>query len=389
MAKNGINNIYRSYIPMLFPIRALVVLGLGAGPGRAKECDCTTPAPTAEIVTSSPTATKEETRTIAIKNMCSFDVDLGFTGGFAGSAPCDDNQEEDVGGDRCFWSLDLPDLLEAGEETVVEINGAENDVVWSGAVYSIQSPYLDDACPGGCSASKGPSGTVTLSEFTMLANPTLAYYDISNVHGANIPTSFGPTNAVEEKDPYRNGVAGGECSWEFEPPEEYRKYLIEVKNAHGSCLHDDDCDTGEVCGTSFDGDTPVYGTCGELFGFLNAHVSCIAGSQGFPFFCEKYRDLYGCSGQYGESGYNEGVTSVESVCGCTDYDGLDIPSSFPCINSNPLWVEKALPWIEYVKKGCPSSYGFPFDDSTSTFTSSSDNFEVTFCPGTSEEKFFG
>jgi len=368
-----------------------IVLSLGAGLSGAKECDCSTPAPTAEFVTTSPTATtaKEETRTIAIKNMCSFDVDLGFTGGFAGSAPCDDNQEEDMGGDRCFWSLDLPDLLEAGEETLVEIYGAENDVVWSGAIYGLKSPYIDEACPGGCSASKGPSGTVTLAEFTMLANPTLAYYDISNVHGANIPTSFGPTNAVEGNDIYRNGVAGGECSWEFEPPEEYRKYLIEVKNAHGSCSSDDECYAGEVCGASFSGDTPVYGTCGELFGYLNSHTNCIAGSHGYPFFCEDFHDLYGCAGQYSESGYSMGVTSAEHVCGCSDYSDLGIPSSFPCVNSNPLWTEKVLPWIMYVKEGCPSSYVFPFDDSTSTFTSSSDNFEITFCPGNSEEKFFG
>ena len=395
MAKNGINNVYRSYIPMLFPTNtffAVILLGMGAGPGRAKECDCSTPAPAAEFVTSSPTATtaKEETRTIAIKNMCSFDVDLGFTGGFAGSAPCDDNQIMDPESERCFWSLDLPDLLEAGQETLVEINGAENDVVWSGAIYGVQSPYLDDACLGGCTASKGPSGTVTLSEFTMLANPTLVYYDISLIHGANIPTSFGPTNSVvKENDPYGNGVAGSECSWEFEPPEEYRKYLIEVKNAHGSCSRDDQCDAGEVCGASLKGDTPVYGTCGELFAFLNAHSNCVAGSQGYPFYCNVYRDLYGCSGKYSVSGYSESPMDIESVCGCSDYEDLGIVSAYPCQNTNPIWEEKAYKWIKYLKAGCPSSYGFPFDDSTSTFTSSSDNFEVTFCPGTSEEKFFG
>lgn len=371
---------------------AVVLLGMGAGFGEAGECDCSTPAPTAEFVTASPTATtaKEETRSIAIKNLCSFDVDLGFTGGFAGSAPCDRNQFEDVESQRCFWSLDLPDLLGAGEETLVEINGAQNNLIWSGAIYGTQSPYLDDACRGGCSASKGPSGTVTLSEFTMLANPTLAYYDVSLIHGANIPTSFGPTNAVEEKeDPYRNGVAGGQCSWEFEPPEEYRKYLIEVKNAHGTCARDNECDAGEVCGASFVGDTPVYGTCGELFGFLNAHVSCIAGSQGFPFFCKEFHSLYGCSGKYNESGYSGIVTDIESVCGCSDYSDLGIPSSFPCVNSNPLWVEKALPWIEYVKKGCVSGYEYPYSDSTSTFTSDGSMFELVLCPGDSEERFYG
>ena len=366
---------------MLFPICTAIVLGLGAGMSEAKECDCTTRA---------PTATKEETRTIAIKNMCSFDVDLGFTGGFAGSAPCDDNQIMDPESERCFWSLDLPDFLGDGEETLVEINGVDYfNLIWSGSIFGVQSPYMGDACPDGCSASKGPSGTVTLAEFTMLANPTLTYYDISLIHGANIPTSFGPTNAVVHDDRYRNGVAGGECSWRMEPPEEYRKYLIEVKNAHGSCLQDGECDAGEVCGASFAGDTPVYGTCGELFGFLNANTNCIEGSVGYPFDCKKYHDLYACSGQYGESGYNEGVTSVESVCGCSDYSDLGIPSSFPCINSNPIWEEKAYKWIEYLKAACPSSYGFPFDDSTSTFTSDDNMFELLFCAGESEKSFYG
>lgn len=368
----------------------VILVGMGAGFGEAVECDCTTPAPTAEFATSSPTATtaKEETRTIAIKNMCSFDVDLGFTGGFAGSVPCDDNQVEHLDSGRCFWSLELTDLLEAGEETLVEINGAENNLIWSGAIYGIQSPYMDDACPGGCSASMGAQGTVTLAEFTMLANPTLAYYDISNAHGANIPTSFGPTNAVEGNDFYRNGVAGGDCSWEFQVPEKYRKYLIEVKEAHGSCLNDDECDTGEVCGASLKGDTPVYGTCGELFGFLNAHTNCIQGSEGFPFYCSKYHDLYGCAGQYSESGYSQIVTSADHVCGCTDYDDLNIPSSFPCINSNPLWVEVAYPWIKYIKAGCVSGYEYAYSDSTSTFTSDRTSFELVFCPGDSEERFF-
>jgi hypothetical protein len=263
-------------------------------------------------------------------------------------------------------------------------------VVWSGAIYGVQSPYMEDACKGGCSSSKGPSGTVTFAEFTMLANPTLAYFDVSLVHGANIPTSFGPTNSVQEVDPYRNGVAGGECSWQMEPPEEYRKYLIEVKNAHGTCSYDYECDLdeGEVCGASLKGDTPVYGTCGELFGFLNAHTNCIQGSGGFPFYCSKYHDLYGCAGQYSESGYSQKVTDIESVCGCVDYADLGIPSSFPCINSNPVWVEKAYPWVEYIKAGCVSAYEYPFSDSTSTFTSDGPMFELIFCPGDSEERFY-
>lgn len=388
-------------MPMLFPTRIALIataLGIRARLLRATECVCTTPAPTAPAVTPTTSTpmieSPEQTRTIAIKNMCSFDVDVGFTGGFAGPAPCEGNQVEDIGGERCFWSLELPDLLEAGRETIVEIqknDDAETDVVVSGAIYGVQSPYLNDVCPGGCTASKGPAGTTTLSEFTMLENPTRAYYDLSHVHGANIPTTFGVALSADSDtdDIYRNGVAGGECSWSFDPPEEYRKYLIEVKNARGSCSQDDECDEGKACGASFVGDTPVYGTCGDLFAYVNAHANCIEGSQGFPFYCEVYHDLYGCAGKYNESGYSESVTSADNVCGCSDYDGLGIPSSFPCINSNPIWMNKSYPWIEYVKKGCPSSYEYAYSDSTSTFVSDYDTFELVFCPGDSEQIFYG
>lgn len=372
-------------------------LGPGLGPGpwvgsMAQECDCTTPAPSF-APTSSPTfgmathVPSTQKRTIDIQNKCSFDVSLGFTGGFAGPTPCGVNQAGFD--DRCFWNFDtLPDLLEAGQTTALQIDApiAENNVVWSGQIYSIQSPYIHDACHAGCGAHKGPAGTVTLVEFTMLANPTLAYYDVSHVHGANIPTTFGPSFSVENS--YRNGVAGGDCSWTFDPPEKYRKYLIEVKGGSGRCDRDDECDFGEVCGASFADDKPVYGTCGQLFGYLNAHTNCIEGSQGYPFYCEIYRDLFACAGQYSESGYSPSVTGSENVCGCSEYTDLGLESSFPCINSNPLWVDKALPWIDYVKRGCVSAYEYAFSDSTSTFTSDSPAFELVLCPADSEEQFY-
>lgn len=146
----------------------------------------------------------------------------------------------------------------------------------------------------------------------------------------------------------------------------------------------------EVCGASFEGDAPVYGTCGEIFGYLNTHTNCIAGSQGYPFFCEVYSDLYGCTGQYHESGYSESVTSGDNVCGCSDYDDPDIHSSFPCINSNALCVDKSYEWIEYIKKGCPSAYEYAYFDSTSTFTSDSETFELVFAPaiGDSKERLY-
>lgn len=353
----------------------------------SSECDCRTPAPTAATPwTLAPTPSGGETRTITIDNSCSFDVNVGFTGGFAGPTPCAQNQADFDG--RCFWDLALPsDFLESGETMSIQIDApiSNDDVIWSGAMYGIQSPYINDACPDGCGPGVGATGTLSLAEFTMLTH-NLTYYDVSHVHGANIPLQFGPSASV--KNSYRNGVAGGDCSSVFEPPQKYRKYLIEVKEAHGTCSQDDECDSGEVCGASFADDEPVYGTCGTLFGYLNAHTNCIAGSQGYPFFCELYHDLYACSGQYSDSGYSQHVTGSENVCGCTDYSDLGLESSFPCINANPLWLEKAYPWIEYVKKGCVSAYEYAFSDSTSTFTSESHAFNLVLCPEDSEQAFY-
>lgn len=283
--------------------------------------------------------------------------------------------------------MNIPTYLRAGEEsvsTILDTDGVD-EVIVSGQIYALRSPYMDDVCPDGCGANQGPSGTVTLSEFTMLA-ANLTYYDISHVHGANMPTTFGPPGG--ESETFRNGVAGGDCSWQFQPPDKFKKYLIEVKNAHGNCATDADCDYHEACGASFVQEKPVYGTCGDLEGYLNAHTNCIAGSTGFPFYCEKYHDLYACAGKYQESGYSNTVTDSNHVCGCSDYKDLGIPSSFPCINTNQLWLDEAYKWIEYVKAGCPNCYSFAYDDSTSTFTSDSHTFELVFCPGDTEQNFF-
>ena len=326
---------------------------------------------------------------IEIRNSCSFGVDLGYTGGFAGAAidgECLEHQENDGSG-RCFWSLSVEDYLESEDSVVVELRSHDDsDVIWSGAVFGLRSPFMDDACPGGkCRSFQGPIGTVNLAEFTMLKEGTV-FYDVSNIHGVSIPTSMGPRDGISIKHTYRDGIAG-ECSWDFNPPERYRKYLVEVKRSHGDCEKDEDCGHLQVCGTSLESGEPNHGTCGEFFGYLNAHSNCIAGSTGYPFFCEKYHDLYACSGIYSQSGYTD-AEGGPGVCGCSEYDDLNIVSSYPCHNTNPLWEEKAYKWIHYIKKGCPSAYEFQFSDSTSTFTSRSEDFLIEFCPGVSEEVFF-
>lgn len=337
------------------------------------------------------TGPKSSKKTIDIRNLCSFDINLGFTGGYAGHAidgNCARYQVND-GTDRCFWSIDIPDFLMSKESIEVDIEEqVDSEVIVSGSMYGIKSPYIGDVCPGGkCKPYQGPSGAVTLAEFTMLREGAV-YFDVSNIHGISIPTSMGPREGDKSSDidPYREGVAG-ECPWVFDPPEQYRIYLIEVKHAHGKCSVDTDCDQDEVCGSSYGNGPPEYGVCGEFYGYVSAHENCVSGSTGWPFFCETYRDLFGCAGMYAQSGYSN-IEDSPSICGCSDYEDLDIVSAFPCVNSNPLWIEKVYKWVHFIKKGCPTSYIFAFDDSTSTFTSTSDDFSIVFCPGDSEDNFF-
>ena len=342
------------------------------------------------VIDMSKNEDSEPTKSISITNSCSFDIDVGFTGGFTGIATdgeCNTHQVND-GTNRCFWDLDLQSkAMRPGESIIKDLQVQDGlDVVVSGAIFGLRSPFMNDSCPGGeCKPFQGPTGTVTLAEFTILTEG-ITYYDVSNIHGGAIPTSMGPTEPSMDNDPYREGIAG-DCSWTFEPPSDYDMYLIEVKNGHGSCSNHDDCDQHEVCGTLLGGSEPVHGTCGEFYGYINAHSNCIAGSVGYPFFCETYSDLYACAGMYIESGYSN-IQGGPSICGCSDYEDLDIISSFPCVNSNPVWIEKAYKWIHYIKKGCPNAYGFQFDDSTSTFTSKLDDFSIVFCPGDSEYNFF-
>lgn len=330
-------------------------------------------------------------KSITITNECSFDISMGFTGGFAGLAVDDVCKKYQIndGTGRCFWSLDLKDHLSPGETSMVEIEEQdESEVVWSGNMYGIKSPYMKDICPEGkCKAFQGPTGTVTLAEFTMLKEG-ITYFDVSNIHGVSTPTSMGPTDksGARENDLYREGTPG-DCSWNFIPPIDYRTYLIEVKNPTSSCSTDDQCQQDQVCGSYFENGSPLYNVCGTFFGYMNAHTNCIAGSVGYPFFCENYHSLYACSGMYSQSGYSN-IDNGPGVCGCIDYEDIEVRPSFPCKNTNPLWEDKAYRWIQYIKKACPSAYTYQYDDSTSTFTSTSDEFEIIFCPGDSEDNFF-
>ena len=370
----------------------LIALGMMPRLTEASECDCHTPAPTKGSVTGFPSISSVsagETRTIVVKNSCSFDLHLGFTGGFAGSAPCTKNQVEDELSGRCFWSLDFTEGLGAGEHFSTTIDHGDDDglVLFSGNVWGTRD--IDGICANDlCNAWTGPVGSLTKVEFTFLVGDnSVDFINVSMVDGgAYLPVSMKPEGFEKvDSDGYE---FPGDCAWDFDPGEDFM-YLVEVQDGDGSCMSHDDCSDRHVCGVSFAESEPRYGVCGTHVGYSNALANCMRGSTSPKFECEKYFDVYACQGEWGNSGYTPGL-DVEHVCGCTSFP--DIPGlqySFPCVNSDDVWTKVALPWAYFLKRGCPSAFTYAYDDSASSlFTFEASSYEIEMCPGDSENSFY-
>jgi len=297
----------------------------------------------------------------------------------------DDIMQVNDGTDRCFWSMDLPGSLVSGEHFEVEVEEQEgSDIVISGNIWGTR--YIEDACPGGgCKPWVGPTGVLTRTEFTLISGERDSYVDVSSIEGNNVPVSMRPL-VVETKNDTDTYRYPGDCNWRFDPGDDF-VYLIQVKNAHGTCEDHDECNHGEVCGTSFEQNEPVHGTCGVHIGWSNAQISCIEGSSSYKFNCDEHRDLYGCAQKWNRSGYTPGITG--SVCGCQSDYGLEgLNYHFPCVNTDLEWEKHALKWVMFLKKGCGSSFAYAFDDSTSLYTFKSDSWIIEYCPLDSEESFF-
>ncbi|CAN0214373.1 unnamed protein product, partial [Pylaiella littoralis] len=346
--------------------------------------------------TAEPSHGLRETRDIIIRNSCSFDLSLGFTGGFAGFASdgaCQKNQV-DGGNGRCFWDLDLADSLEPGDvfETTIDHGGEDGPVLLSGNVWGTR--FLEEVCPDAeCTPWIGPRGSVTRVEFTFLTGENSAdFIDVSLVDGgASLPVSMRPRGFELEISEEVVLAYPGHCGWDFDPGDDF-VYLVEVRGSQGECASREECLGGDVCGVSFAGPEPVYGTCGQHAGWTNALANCMHGSTSPKFQCDKYFDVYACRGEWDESGYAPGVSvSGETrVCGCTTFPGIEgLSLAFPCQNSDEVWIDVALPWITFLKNGCPSAFTWPYDDSASSlFTFSSGSYELELCPGDSESVFF-
>lgn len=339
-----------------------------------------------------PSSTNE--KVLEVKNSCSFDVMPGVTGsdkGVSKKGVCPENQK-DNGEGRCFWYLDdLPKALKPGKSWSTVLR-SEDDHLFSGNVWGVKVGMMEIACPSSvCLPWVGPKGAVTKAEFT-LSKKGLDYYDVSIIEGSNIPVAMKPLDVpADPNDMYKCGIAGG-CTWEFEPEPDLEKYVTQVVEPEPKtiCETSAECTLGKVCGATFDTRPPVYGVCGKFNGYASAHVNCLSGSTGAPFFCEDNSNVISCMGDYNLSGYNQPPGT--KVCGCIDWEALDIdaPTHIRCETTDRNWEEKSLPFLKFLKTGCPLSYVFAYDDFTGVATcGTSRAYSIEFCPGDSENSFFG
>ena len=367
--------------------------------GRICHCRAKTPSEKPSEYTRLPVVGKNPTVSIGkgkgldILNSCSFEVQLGVTGSEKGPSKngvCAVNQV-DNGEGRCFWFFEsLPTKLSSKQRWKVELD-SEDEHLFSGNVWGVKTGQLGLACPSGrCSPWVGPRGAVTKAEFTF-SKTGIDYWDVSIIEGANIPVAMYPSDAkVDTNDRYKCGVAGG-CTWDFNPEPELKKFVTQVipSSPEVHCGGDVDCPPGQRCGSTFDDSPPTYGVCGTFNGYASAHTSCMSGSTGPPFFCEKNSDVISCMGDYNLSGYNQAHGT--KVCGCPDWEsmGIDAPAHVACQTTDKNWEENSLPFLRFLKEGCPLAYEFAYSDMTSTVTCGmASTYIIEFCPRDSEQSFF-
>ena len=333
-------------------------------------------------------------KSIRIINSCSFDISIGVTGGYSGTyenEKCPGRNQLN-NGDMCFHTLkDHPKELESGESWYVEItpDSDQEQIVTSGNVWATKTDMYDFSCyQGECKPWVGATGPVTKAEFTLVRDG-LDYYDISTIEGANLPVSMYPLNTeTSESDIFFCGKAGS-CKWEYYV-DDNEIYLLVSDGSGEECTSHSECDEDEICGTSFSNEYRV-GVCGKHVGFSSAHLHCNAGSKGYPFICDDFHDVISCKGDYNLSGYSQ---KTGKVCGCMDdvefeKFHIDAQGSIECVNKDNTWMERSFPFLVYLKRGCPDSYSYAYDDHTSTYICPNPkDYIIEFCPDDSESNFF-
>lgn len=297
----------------------------------------------------------------------------------------------------------------------IPIYASKENKIWGGRVAGRTNCSSGVCETGDCSSGEGPCAygkgfkqPTTIAEFT-LNKTTSDFYDVSLVNGMSIPLAVTPTSQALYSlagDAYKCGAPGstkpptalGACSWNMQPP------LIDLRHVLTggiACASDADCASPAVCGTSSDSKRKprLMKTCGKLVGYYTPDEICGQDkTYGAPFYCGQplpapqqsltLYNLYKCNNI--PSCYKSDAKNT--CCGCVNWEtvGAQVPpapETKACVNSNPTWITKALPKLDWIKRACPTVYTYPFDDPSSTFTClrllngvNIVNYTITFCP---------
>lgn len=277
---------------------------------------------------------------------------------------------------------------------------------------------------GNCAPGVGFQVPASLIEMTL--EPSTDSYDLSVINGLNVPMSMTPASGTTSStNPYTCGSPGlttsqgsggtgtlGGCGWGLGTtvPSVSYVWVANQGSSPTTCTTNGDC-TGGVdktlaCGLSLYSIQNNISTtyCGKWLGYWTADEVCGTNSSynKSPYNCttaadggSTYTQMYMCAGSpsvYNNSCYSNGATSA--CCGCQNWQSaptsLTVPSNssvLQCQASNTTWGTNALSTVSWIKTACPSSYVYPFDDKSSSFTCSNSstannvNYTITFCPG--------
>lgn len=223
----------------------------------------------------------------------------------------------------------------------------------------------------------------------------------------------------------------GACNWVVTPPStdnmapKFFNYVTDENAVEGETCS---CTGGRVCGIAHKATNPEKGnlimSCGTLLGVdsmtdicTNTYSTAYMSSANNPrthFQCDKLLtsdnfpgiqtgytsgtnlgDLFRCnyvSGTNLNSCYIDATSSTSYCCGARDWNISPIltAQSAQSFATNPDWISTSTlspsPYgtISWLKTACPTSYVYPFDDKSSSFSCISSinmDYQLVFCPG--------
>ena len=182
--------------------------------------------------------------------------------------------------------------------------------------------------------------------------------------------------------PALNRALQGSCSWSFQPStpgQDLGPLLRQVDGSGGSCSSDEDCPSGLVCGQvgvrvlnpstkQYQPTEEIRMECGHQIGLWSAYQLCVWSGNTYvspaPFEgwidCPSHHLMFACAGHepWITTCYSEG-SHDDGCCGCANWaEILDtpVPKAHGCRGTSTVWQQHALPYYEFLKRGCPTAY---------------------------------